>query len=171
MTRFRQPEEFEEYEDVKFGAVSRSGKAVKCTFEDGTVRWVPVSQIEDGCDYEEGRVGTLSVTKWIVDQWAQEDPAERQKTDRSALVSIPGGVALRETAKGLQVRAGDAEPVWLARSQIPDESEVRFDGDRGTLLLPRWIAEEKGLVVGPEKPRTVADDAAEVFNGDEDIPF
>lgn len=170
MTRFRKPEEFEEFRDVKFGDVTRSGKAMKCTFSDGSVRFVPLSQIEDGCDPQPDTTGTLSVTAWLVGQWAEEESSGGgARDDRSATVSIPNVVALRETAKGLQVRANGQE-VWLAKSQVPDASEVRFDGDRGTLLLPRWIAEEKGLVEST-KQRTVADDVDNVSGAEDDIPF
>jgi hypothetical protein len=170
VTRFRN-EEFEEFRDVKFGDVTRSGKAIKCTFFDGSVRFVPLSQIEDGCDPQPDTSGTLSVTSWLVGQWAEEESTggAARANDRSATVSIPNVVALRETTKGLQVRAGDVE-VWLAKSQVPEASEVRFDGDRGTLLLPRWIAEEKGLVES-SKQRTVADDVDDLPAPEDDIPF
>jgi len=39
----------------------------------------------------------------------------------------------------------EGEHVWIPTSQIKDESEVCEDGDSGTLVIPRWLAKEKGL--------------------------
>ena len=53
------------------------------------------------------------------------------RNDRSAiLVQIPGF----------------EEPVWIPYSQIHDDSEIYAKGDTGSLIISRWIAEEKGLV-------------------------
>lgn len=176
MTRYRREETFEEFRDVKFGDFSKSGKAIKCTFSDGKERWVPLSQIEDGCDPQPGTKGALSVTEWIVEQWAEEDEGgggKRGGDDRSQLVSIPNAIALRDTDRGLQVRVGDVTQ-WLAKSQVHDSSDVKLDGDNGVLVIPRWVAEEKGFAASTQG-RTVADDVAEVFSsgrgGDDDIPF
>jgi hypothetical protein len=182
MTRWRKPreEEFTEFGDVEFkGPVSASGKAILCRFRDGRERWVPFSQMEEGQSPQPGEKGTLAVTQWLVDQWADEDTSGKGADTSREVVSIPDVVALRETERGLQVRAGDKE-VWLAKSQIPESSEVRFDGDRGTLQLPRWVAEDKGLVGAADKPARVSDDIdprqqpmpwGTPDGGDDDIPF
>lgn len=39
---------------------------------------------------------------------------------------------------------GDEE--WIPKSQIDDDSEVWEEGQEGTLVIPLWLAEEKGLV-------------------------
>ena len=172
MTRFKREDEFTVFSGVTFGIKSKSGKAILCKFKDGTERWVPVSQMEDdGGDLPEGgTTGDLSVTQWIVDQWADESaPAN----PRNALVSVSDVVALRETQRGLQVRAGSGEAVWLARSQVHATSDVKFDGDRGTLVVPKWVADEKGLGGAPAS-RSVGEDvdaSKAVFDAEDDIPF
>ncbi len=39
----------------------------------------------------------------------------------------------------------EGEEVWIPQSQIDDESEVWKAGDEGTLVIPLWLAEEKGI--------------------------
>lgn len=54
---------------------------------------------------------------------------------------------LRESDKALLV-AVDGEEVWIPKSAIHDDSEVYGMlpfGESGTLVIPRWLAEEKGL--------------------------
>ena len=36
--------------------------------------------------------------------------------------------------------------VWIPQSQIHDDSEVWKQGDRGKLMITRWIAELKQLI-------------------------
>ena len=64
-------------------------------------------------------------------------------------VSIEDAVAIRETDKALLVRVGadgdDQKEVWIPKSQILDDSEVFEMGGEGTLVVPRWIVEEKEL--------------------------
>lgn len=42
----------------------------------------------------------------------------------------------------------NGEQHWIPKSQIDDDSEVFDDGENaeGTLVLPEWLAVEKGLV-------------------------
>jgi hypothetical protein len=36
--------------------------------------------------------------------------------------------------------------VWIPFSEMMEDSdEVRTEGDEGTIIIPRWLAEEKGL--------------------------
>lgn len=35
---------------------------------------------------------------------------------------------------------------WIPRSLIHDDSEVYRPGTTGTLIIPRWIAEKKGMI-------------------------
>lgn len=55
-----------------------------------------------------------------------ETPVQRA-SDKAILVSIEG------------------EEVWIPQSQIHDDSEVYGKGHTGTLIVSRWIAEQKGL--------------------------
>ena len=40
----------------------------------------------------------------------------------------------------------EGEEFWIPASQIEEESEVRRDGDEGTLVIRMWCARQKGLV-------------------------
>ena len=39
----------------------------------------------------------------------------------------------------------EGEEVWIPRSQIHDDSEVWDEGHEGTLVVPLWLAEAKGI--------------------------
>jgi len=39
----------------------------------------------------------------------------------------------------------DNEEFWIPRSQLSEDSEVADKGDEGTLIVTRWVAEQKGL--------------------------
>ncbi len=49
------------------------------------------------------------------------------------------------TGKAILVNV-EGERVWIPQSQIHDDSEVYGLGHTGTLIVSRWIAEQKGLV-------------------------
>lgn len=54
---------------------------------------------------------------------------------------------VRETDKALLVRY-EGEDIWIPKSQIHADSEIYSSkqvGETGTLVLPYWLAEEKGL--------------------------
>jgi hypothetical protein len=53
-------------------------------------------------------------------------------------------VAVAETDAALLVDV-DGEETWFPKSHISEESEVQHEGDAGTLIVTRWIAEQKGL--------------------------
>ncbi len=40
----------------------------------------------------------------------------------------------------------DGNEVWIPKSKIHNDSEVRAEGDEGTLVIPQWLAETKDLV-------------------------
>jgi len=61
-------------------------------------------------------------------------------------VEFPDCVADRETPLAVRVHIPGFDPVWIPKSQILDASEVYEDGHRGTLVIPEWLATEKGLV-------------------------
>jgi hypothetical protein len=50
-----------------------------------------------------------------------------------------------ETDKAILCLVGTKE-VWIPKSQIDNSSEVQGEGDDGTLVIPEWLAIEKGLV-------------------------
>lgn len=51
---------------------------------------------------------------------------------------------IRETPKAILVEV-EGEEFWIPKSQIDDESEVWQDDQEGELVIPLWLAEEKGL--------------------------
>jgi hypothetical protein len=59
---------------------------------------------------------------------------------------------IHTSEKALLVRVeGHDDPVWMARSAVHEDSEVDCDadvGDKGTLIIPKWLAVEKGLEEG-----------------------
>lgn len=53
------------------------------------------------------------------------------------------------TPKALLVRLDDVHPdevgTWIPRSQLhPEENEINKQGDTGMLVIPEWLAKEKG---------------------------
>ena len=53
---------------------------------------------------------------------------------------------IRETDKALLVSV-EGEEIWIPISQIDDDSEVyNMETGPGTLIIPMWLALEKGLV-------------------------
>lgn len=49
---------------------------------------------------------------------------------------------IRETAKAYLIEVEQVE-VWIPKSQVED-----FDQEEGWLVIPRWLAIEKGLIDG-----------------------
>lgn len=52
---------------------------------------------------------------------------------------------VHQTAKGLLVKVGDDE-VWLPKSQLELVSGTDEKGSELVLLVPDWLAQDKGLV-------------------------
>ncbi len=50
----------------------------------------------------------------------------------------------RATDKALCVVV-EGEEVWIPKSAIHDDSEVWKEGQDGTLVIPLWLAEAKGI--------------------------
>ena len=66
--------------------------------------------------------------------------------DRFEPVEVEVEKVIAETDKAIGIIVDeDDEPTWIPKSQIADESEVQAKGDHGTMIIPRWLAEEKGL--------------------------
>ncbi len=175
-------------------ALKRSAKAILCKFEDDTERWVPFSQLSRESDVKDvGDTGELVVNKWIADQWENEEPKAQEKP-----VAVENVRVLRATERALLIQAGDdGEEVWIPKGQVDKASEVKDDGDVGTLLISAWIAEQKGFGPGHTqlerafkqamtdsavpptaeekaavKQRTAVDDLEDPnHDGDEKVPF
>jgi hypothetical protein len=61
------------------------------------------------------------------------------------LVTIDDVEVIAETEKALLIFDGDREE-WVPRSQIGKTSDVHEKGDKGTILIPEWLAKEKGFI-------------------------
>ena len=59
-------------------------------------------------------------------------------------VSEDDAQCLSESPKALLVLIAGREH-WVPKSQIHDDSEVYKRGDRGKLVMSKWIATERGL--------------------------
>lgn len=63
--------------------------------------------------------------------------------DRNEQIEVYVDRLIRQTDKaGLFLIEGDEH--WLPWSQV-DSEDVESNGDSGTIYIPRWLAEEKGL--------------------------
>lgn len=73
-----------------------------------------------------------------------------RKSDGKEPQLVENVVCIRESAAALLIRvpaaSGDKIEIWIPKSQIDyDESEVLAQGDVGSLVIPKWLADEKGL--------------------------
>lgn len=64
-------------------------------------------------------------------------------TRRSEPVTVEFTAEHTTTEKAYLLEIG-GEKVWIPKSQV-----VRIDWDNGELVIPRWLAEEKGLISEP----------------------
>jgi len=63
---------------------------------------------------------------------------------RSEPVTITDVTVDHETDMALKCII-EGKEYWIPKSQIDDDSEVSALGDEGTLVIPEWLAIEKGL--------------------------
>lgn len=63
----------------------------------------------------------------------------------ATLAKIDDVEAIGETALALLCLI-DGKEVWIPQGQISDDSEVWKVGDKGTLVIPEWLAIAKELV-------------------------
>lgn len=66
------------------------------------------------------------------------------RSDREA-IEIDVEEVTVETDKAILIWT-DGEAFWIPKSQIDESSEVQGKGDSGTLLIPEWLAKEKGIL-------------------------
>lgn len=77
--------------------------------------------------------------------WAVHgDGAEGGGEMTQELARIENVIVKRETDKALYVEV-DGVGAWIPKSQIHDDSEVYSKDTEGALVVPLWLAEEKGL--------------------------
>lgn len=63
----------------------------------------------------------------------------------SEWVLIGPCVCTKETEKALYVKRDMHDYQWIPKSQLhPTENEIEHEGDQGMLVVPEWLAKEKG---------------------------
>lgn len=67
------------------------------------------------------------------------------KRDSDATFEVEVEEVLKETDKALLVKLETGDEMWIPKSQIHDNSEVWKSGHVGKLVIPEWLATEKGL--------------------------
>jgi len=62
-------------------------------------------------------------------------------------VEIGVGKCLYETDAAIKVviDGKDADPMWIPKSQIHEDSEVFEDGGEGVIVVSAWFAKKSGL--------------------------
>lgn len=66
-------------------------------------------------------------------------------TQDKSLMEFTHVEAIDDTDKAL-LCVIDGKKYWIPKSQIDEDSEVYKKGTDGTLIIPEWLATEKGLV-------------------------
>ena len=66
----------------------------------------------------------------------------RPFSNDKSIIEIAGRT-LRDTAAAIRFDHGAAIAVWLPKSQLEDWPDV---GEDGELLIPEWLASEKGMI-------------------------
>lgn len=76
-----------------------------------------------------------------------QNPLDRPARKKAVGWALVGPVTcVRESPKAVCVRFDGAE-TWVPRSQLhATENEIKQVGDQGMLILPLWLAQEKGWI-------------------------
>jgi hypothetical protein len=61
------------------------------------------------------------------------------------LITIDDVEVIAETGRALLIFDGNRQE-WVPKSQIGRDSEVQEKGDKGSILIPEWLAKEKGFI-------------------------
>jgi len=67
------------------------------------------------------------------------------RDDGQVVIEHAIGIRLSTSKLALLV-AVDGKSVWIPQSMIHDDSEVYKGDTAGTLIVPEWLAREKGLI-------------------------
>jgi len=70
---------------------------------------------------------------------------DRYTVTKRNLVWVDVDEVKAETASAILVSDGDREE-WIPKSQIGKLSEVQGKGDKGRLLIPEWLAQDRGFI-------------------------
>ena len=66
--------------------------------------------------------------------------------DRGRVFSCDNVLCDQETDAAIHVVFDDKTDAWFPKSQVSDESEVYEKDDEGTLIVTKWILEQKDLL-------------------------
>lgn len=85
-------------------------KGVRLRFKDGTLHWLPRSQIKDGINLTVGFKGDLQITKWFAGILAEKGP--RLRSRRAALIAARRSPLTSKGRKSdAQIIPGDTRPL------------------------------------------------------------
>lgn len=48
--------------------------------------------------------------------------------------------------KSMKVHSAEHGEIWIPLSQVHDDNDTSDEGDRGTILVTQWLAEQRGWV-------------------------
>lgn len=63
----------------------------------------------------------------------------------SGHVDFDNTVVRAESDDAINVELDDGRKFWIPRSQVHDDSESYELGTDGTLIIPEWLADSKGM--------------------------
>lgn len=66
-------------------------------------------------------------------------------TKKTDLVEVVVDAVLQDREWSIIVAVGERE-VLIPKSQIGETSDVKGHGDKGGLVIPRWLARDRGLL-------------------------
>lgn len=61
-------------------------------------------------------------------------------------VDFDNTVVRTESDEAIQVELDDGRLVWIPKSQVHEDSETYEMGTDGTLIIPEWLANSKGMI-------------------------
>lgn len=96
------------------------------------LRRIFIDEVSAQIDFEIGKLeGRAEQMGWV-----------RKQEDKWVLVGPC--MCIRETAKALLIRF-EKQETWVPKSMLhPEENEIEGTGHQGFLVLPEWLAKEKG---------------------------
>lgn len=63
----------------------------------------------------------------------------------SGHVDFDNTVVRDESDEAIKVELDDGRTFWIPKSQVHDDSESYELGTDGTLIIPEWLADSKGM--------------------------
>lgn len=66
-------------------------------------------------------------------------------TDSQFPVELDDVTLIKATDKDILIRTEDGTEAWIPRSCVLEGTEITKEGDVGGLMIPSWLADERGL--------------------------